>query len=291
MQTASVLTPRRAAAEWVWPALAGSLLLLAFWPTLVELVSEWIARPEYGHGFLMPPVAAWLLWLNRGQLRRAEQKPSLAGALLLVPCMLLLLLGEMKLSWFLKPYAFVASVGCLIWALYGKAVLRICLPSLLVLLLMCPLPGRVQRDLTLPLKRTAALFATGLLDVTGIHATLEGNLIHLPGLESLWVADACSGIRSLISLASLAVVAAVFWPAPWPVRAVVVASSVPVAVLVNGLRLWLTGFLSVHVSPEAARGFFHLAEGFGMFAIAAVLLATWAWLLALLVRPAEGGKA
>lgn len=260
-------------------AVTGGLVVAAFAPTAVELVREWILRPEYSHGFLMPLVAAWVLWERRKELAALTPAPSLWGALLLVPSLAALLLGELKLFWFLKPYALVATLGSLVWAYYGWRGFRACLPALVVLLLMCPLPGRVQRDLTLPLKRTAALFATGLLDLSGIHATLEGNLIHLPGIDTLWVADACSGIRSLISLFSLAVLACMFWKRSWVLRVLVVLASVPIAVLVNGGRIWLTGWISVRWGPEAAQGFFHFFEGMVLFLVGGLLLIGWAALL------------
>jgi exosortase len=119
-----------------------------------------------------------------------------------------------------------------------------------------------------------------MLDLTGIQATLEGNIIHLPGIDRLWVADACSGIRSLISLGSLAILAILVWQRHWSLRLAVLVASVPIAVFVNGLRIWLTGLLSVQYGPEAAQGFFHFFEGFVLFAVAALLLLGWAALLA-----------
>jgi exosortase len=278
--TVQSLGARADRAHRISMGLAAGLLVAAFAPTLVELVRAWIERPEYSHGFLMPVVAGWLLWERRDQLAALEPRMSMSGILLLVPALAMLLLGEMKLSWFLKPYAFIGSLGALVWTFYGWRGVRACFPVLIVLLLMCPLPGRIQRDLTLPLKRTAALFATGMLDLTGVHATLEGNIINLPGIDRLWVADACSGIRSLISLGSLAILAVILWKRHWLLRAAVLVASVPIAVLVNGLRIWLTGLLSMKVGPGAAQGFFHFFEGFVLFAVAALLLLGWAALLA-----------
>jgi len=263
-------------------ALTGALLVAAFAPTVVELVREWRLRPEYSHGFLMPIVAAWVLWERRKELASLTPTPSLYGVLLLIPSLVALLLGELKLFWFLKPYALVATLGALVWAYYGWRGFRTCFPALVVLALMCPLPGRVQRDLTMPLKRTAALFATGMLDLSGIHATLEGNLIHLPGIDTLWVADACSGIRSLISLFSLSILACLFWKRSWILRLLVVAASVPIAVVVNGGRIWFTGWISVRWGPEAAQGFFHFFEGLVLFLVAGLLLVGWAVVLGLM---------
>ena len=259
--------------------LSVGLLIAAFGPTMADLVKSWIDRAEYSHGFLMPPMAAWLLWERRRELMRLSPAPSALGVVLLVPCLALLLVGEMRLFSWIRAPALVAACGALTWSFYGGKGVRLILPALVVLALMCPLPARVELALTLPLKRIAALFATGMLDLTGIDASLDGNMIHLAGIDALWVADACSGIRSLISLFSLAVLACLVWERHWLLRLVVVASSVPVAVLVNGLRIWLTGYLASAVGPEAAEGFFHFFEGIALFGLATILLFLWAMLL------------
>ncbi|MGQ0613234.1 MAG: exosortase C-terminal domain/associated protein EpsI [Planctomycetaceae bacterium] len=264
--------------------LLGGLLVAAFLPTMVELFREWIDRPEASHGLLMPPVAAWLIYERRHQFARLRRGDSAAAsaaqllaALAIIPAMAILLLGEMKLSWYLKPYALVAALVAAFAGLYGWRALRPALPAVVALLLMCPLPGRVERDLTVPLKNLSAILATGMLDLSGFQTTLEGNLIHLPGIESLWIADACSGIRSLISLVSVAILACLVWRRSWLLKLLAVLSCAPIAVFVNASRIWLTGFLSVRVSPAAAQGFFHVFEGFLLFAVAALLL--WGWTL------------
>jgi exosortase len=226
-----------------------------------------------------------MLWSRRREVLAAAGSPSIVGALLVLPCVALLLLGEMKLSWFLKPYAFVGALGATAWALYGRRLLAAAAAPWLILVLMCPLPGRVQNALTVPLKQTAALFATGMLDLTGFPVTLEGNLIRMPGIHDLWVADACSGIRSLISLVTLAVLACVAWRRPWPLKAAVVLLSIPIAVVVNGLRIWVTGVIAAKWGPSAAESFFHFFEGFALFAFAGLLLWGCAVLLDRLFRP------
>lgn len=255
------------------------LLAVAYAPTFAFLWRSWTHLPEYSHGFLMPPLAAYFTWQRREQFARLAPAPSLWGVLLLVPCLLFLLVGEMDFLVTLRPFTFVGALGAILWALYGWNGVRPALPILVVLLLMCRLPGPVESGLTTPLTRSAALIATGLLDVTGIPATLDGNLIHIPGMDRMWVADACSGIRSLISLTCLAILATLFWQKHWLVRLAIVLAAAPIAVVVNGIRIWLTGYLSVHVSPAAASGFYHGVEGVIMFVFAGLLLWVFAMLL------------
>ena len=259
--------------------IAGLLFAAAFGPTIVDLVHSWWTRPNYSHGFLMPPVAAWILWERRDQLRRLKPAYSMLGLLLLLPCLAALMMGEMRLFAWIRAFALVAGLGALVWTLYGWKGFKAVFPALLVLGLMCPLPGRIENAVTVPLKNTAALFATGLLDLTGFQASLDGNMINLEGVDTLWIADACSGIRSLISLLSLAIMVSVVWRRHWLLKVVIVLSSIPIAVFVNGLRIWLTGYLAEKVGHEAASGFFHFFEGVALFAAAAALLGAWAWLL------------
>jgi exosortase len=276
---AAIGPSRTGRAAWTAFATLAALSLVAFAPTLAELVSYWSGTPEYGHGFLLPPVAAWLLWRDRDALSRVDPRPSAWALGLLLPSLALLLLGEMKLSWFLKPFAFVGTLAALVGATVGLRAVVAALPAFVALLLMCPLPGRVQQGLLLPLKRTAALLATGLLDLTGVPASLDGNLIQMPGIADLWVADACSGIRSLIALATLAVIAGLLLRRGWLMTTILVASAVPIAILVNGLRIWLTGTIAYRSGREAAEGVFHFFEGFALFAVGALLLLGWAALL------------
>jgi|GEM_PF-555070 len=270
--------------------LLGGLLLVAFGPTLVEMGRVWLERSEYGHGLLMPPVAAWMIWERRHKLAALRARPglreswfALLAAFALLPLCALLVLGEMKFSWFLKPFAFVGALAACIGVRYGWQGLRALLTPLIVLLLMCPLPYRVMMWATIPLKRYATVLATGLMDLSGLNVGLHGNMINVPGIDSLWIADACSGLRSSVSLVSIAIIACLFWRRHWSIKLVVVASCVPIAIVVNSLRIWLTAMLSVHVSPEAAQGFFHEFEGFVLFGFAAVCAFGWAWLLHLIL--------
>jgi EpsI family protein len=266
-------------------AMLAVLLLLAFAPTLLEMGREWFGHAEYGHGVLMPPVAAWMVWGRRARLKalrrtgRASPWVELSAALALVPLGVLLLLGEMRLSWFLKPFAFVGALAACIVILYSWEGLKALLAPLFVLCLMCPIPWRVLVGITLPLKRHATVLATGLADLSGLDAGLEGNLIHVPGISSLQIVDQCSGVHSLVSLVSLALLGCVFWRRHWLLKAAVVLSCAPIAVVLNALRIWMTALLSVHVSPDAAQGFFHLFEGFLFFVAGALVLLGWARVL------------
>jgi exosortase len=263
------------------------LLFVAFGPAIADAAWIWWNDPDYGHGLLLPPFAAFLLWQRRRDLAALEPRPTLLGPLLLFLCLPVLWIGELDYLSSLRPYALVGSLGALTLSLYGRRGLSVVFPALLVLFLACPLPDTVESWITVPLKQSATLLAAGLLDVVGIPSSLEGAFLHVAGAERLWIADACSGIRSLMALTAVAVIGCLFWRRHWLVRVVVVLSAVPIAVLVNGLRIGLTGWLSAKVGPEAATGFFHTTEGFLLFVVGAALLLAWAAVLgALFRRPA-----
>lgn len=284
------------AVQRIQALILGGLLAAAFAPTLGEMAREWFKHPEYGHGVFMAPVAAWMVWDRRRQLASLRRNGygvglALAAGLLLVPLGVALLLGEMKLSWFLKPFAFIGALAACIAILYGRQGLRELAKPLVVLAMMCPIPWRVLVWMTLPLKRHATVLATGLIDLSGLQASLQGNLIHAPGMTTMWIADQCSGVRSLVSLLSVAVIGCLFWKRHWLVKLVVLVSCIPIAVIVNSLRIWVTAMLSVHVSPQLAQGFFHVCEGFVLFGVAALVLLAWAVLLHRLLPRAAGAAA
>ena len=267
-------------ASWRWLAVGFGLLAVAFAPALVRTGHTWIENPEYSHGILMPLVAAWLLFERRRDILRLTGGTSVWAIPILIVCFLAMLLGRFDFLTSLSAFAFVAALGALILAFAGWRGVAVFLPALIVLLLACPLPGRLQQAITLPLKEVSSQLAVGLLEVSGIPTYLEGVMIHLEGTDSLWVADACSGIRSFISLVSVAIVACLAWQREWGVKLCIVLAAVPIAILVNGVRIWLTGWLSVHVGPEAAAGAFHFFEGFALFAVAGLLLLGFAGMLA-----------
>jgi len=126
--------------------IALALVLVAFAPTIPELVGEWIDRPEFSHGFLMPLVAGWVLWERRSTLRSLPRRDSVLGWGIVAVSMAFLLLGEMKLTFYLKPVAFVLSLFGLVWAFRGWQGVRAFAPAFIPLCLMCPLPGRSSAD-------------------------------------------------------------------------------------------------------------------------------------------------
>jgi exosortase len=259
-----------------------ALVVLAFAPTILRTAGIWWENPEYSHGLLMPLVAAWMAWSRRDRLRAMHSGTSLWAVPALLLGLAIRITAELQVAASLAPFAFVGSLGAVVLAFAGWRGLRVCFPVLVPLLLACPLPVQAEEALTLPLKGLSAEIAAGLLHLFGIPTFLDGNTLHLEGASSLWVADACSGMRSLLSLLSLAILSFLVWERHWSLKALVGVAAVAIAIVVNGLRIWTIAMLSVKVSPAAAEGAFHLLEGFVLFAVAGLLLLGFVWILGVL---------
>lgn len=264
-------------------ALALSALLAVYAPILRHLALHWWYVPDYNHGFLVAPLAAWFAWDRRAALRRAPIAGSWLGVLPLLAGAASLAIGRLGVELMSMRTGFVLAVIGLVLLVLGSRVTRILAFPLGFLFLMIPLPESLLRVVAFPLQLLSAKVAVASLHGLGIPALLEGNIIHLAQTE-LFVEQACSGIRSLMALVTLSVVfAAYFQRRPFE-RVVLVASTVPIAVAVNALRVTLTGLLAHGLGEETATGIVHDLEGVLTFGLALALLLAEAKLLERLAR-------
>jgi exosortase len=171
----------------------------------------------------------------------------------------------------------LAAVGLTVWYIGWRQVTRWWLPFIL-LGLSIPLPELILSRVALPLQFIASHIGAGLLAWRDIPVRLSGNVIQIPGHE-LFVAEACSGLRSLTALLSLSVLLGAITLRHWSSRMALVAAAIPIAILLNGVRVFLTGFLVYFVDPKLGEGFMHLTEGWMIFVVAFVLLGGVSWLL------------
>jgi exosortase len=173
---------------------------------------------------------------------------------------------------------------------YGwRQLLHWWLPVIL-LVLSIPLPDIVTSSLALPLQLRASRWGAALLEFRHVPANLSGNVIQLPGRQ-LFVTEACSGLRSLTALLSLGVLVGGLWLRHPAGRILLVLAAIPVAMVVNAFRVFLTGFLVYFVSPDLGEGFMHLSEGWLLFVIAFLLLGAFTWVVAGVERWAAERKA
>jgi exosortase len=260
---------------------AGLAFFVCFWRPIVTLGRDWWSDPDAGHGLLLFPVAAYLAWKS-GIV--AQPKPQRAwGLALLVLSVVVRFLSGLAAELFTMRLSLIgAAMGLLVYAYGVRQVLRWWLPWLLVLLSV-PLPAVVLGSLALPLQRTASRWGAWLLALRNVPVRLAGNVILLPG-QSLFVTEACSGLRSLTALIALGVLVGGLWlRRPWS-RVILVLLAIPVAMVLNAIRVFLTGFLVYYVAPGLAEGFIHLTEGWVIFVMAFAILGAFALGLAALER-------
>lgn len=260
-----------------------ALATLVFAPILYYMVLHWKGVADYSHGFLIAPLAAYFAWERRDRLRRAPVEPSWWGILPLALGALALAVGRLGVELTSMRVSFVLTLIGLNLLLLGWPMFRILAFPLCFLFLMVPLPQSLVNVVAFPLQLIAADLAVSTLQFFGNPVLREGNIIHLPGTQ-LFVAEACSGLRSLMALGTLGVVFAYFFRKSWIERAILVASTLPIAVIVNAFRVWLTSWLTLHFGNDMASGVIHQTEGFFTFALAFALLLLEARLLRLLQR-------
>ena len=260
------------AANAAWEVAVISLLIgILYGGILVGLVADWMNDPNYSHGFLVPLFSGFLIWRSRRALSRLPVRPSWWGLPAIVMSLCVLVVGKLGAEFFLMRSSLVLLLASLVLYFCGWRWLRALLFPLAFLFLMIPIPAIVYAQITLPLQIHASRMASWLLALSGVPVLREGNIIQLPAM-TLEVAEACSGIRSLISLIALAVIYGYFLePSVWR-RLVLVAAAVPIAIAANALRIMGTGLLVQFWSPDAGTGFFHVFSGWLIFVLAMLML-------------------
>jgi exosortase len=242
------------------------------------MVQHWDAVADYSHGFLIAPLALYFAWERLPQLKRARVEPSWWGLLPLLMSTTTLVIGRLGTELMNMRVSFVLALIGLVLLLWGRQVFKILAFPLFFLFLMVPLPQSLVNIVAFPLQLIAADWAVDILYQLRIPALREGNIIHLPE-TTLFVAEACSGLRSLMALITLGVVFAYFFRKSWGERIIIVASTIPIAIIVNGMRVALTGILTYRFGEKAAEGAIHEFQGLITFGAAFILLLALAGLL------------
>ena len=252
-------------------AIAAIAFLALYWQVLAKLIHDWSRDENYSHGFLIVPIALYFIWERRESLMQAEAKPSVLGLGVIVMSLLTLMAGTLGAELFLTRVSLIGMAAGIVLLVFGTEHLRILRFPIGFLLLMIPIPGILFNQITFPLQLLASRFGELALRFMNIPVLREGNVINLAN-TSLEVAEACSGIRSLISLLTLGIVLGYFTDSRASVRLLIAVSTVPVAIAANALRVAGTGVAAHFVGPEAATGFLHTFSGWLMFVAASALL-------------------
>ena len=238
---------------------------------IAKLVYDWMNDGNYSHGFLIVPIAAYLVWERRTRLTAEPIKPSAFGLVILGGSLATLGAGILGAELFLSRVSMIGVVaGVVLFTMGWRALRRLAFP-IAFLLLMIPIPAIIFNQIAFPLQLLASQAAEFTLSGLGIPVLREGNVIVLAN-TSLEVAEACSGIRSLISLVTLAIVYGYFTDKRVWARLVLALAAVPVAVFANGVRVAGTGVAAHYYGAAAAEGFFHTVSGWTLFVVAFVML-------------------
>jgi exosortase len=273
---------RRFEVQAVLPVVATAITFAVLFARPINmLVRDWWTVPEAGHGLLLAPIAIWLAWRSGID---ANAKPNRsAGIVLLVFAVLIRLAAGLAAELFtMRGSMVIALAGLTVYQFGFRQLVRWWLPFALICLSI-PLPELVTQALALPLQFKASQMGAALLEMRNVPVRLSGNIIHLPGRE-LFVTEACSGLRSLTALLSMAVLLGALVLRTPLARVILLLLAVPVAIVINGLRVFLTGFLVFFVSPSFGEGFMHLTEGWLLFLVSMSIIASVAWASAGLER-------
>lgn len=266
---------------WQILVLCGVLAWL-YAPILGHLVAQWNRDPNYSHGFFVPAFSLFVLWQGRKRLRGLPLHPSWSGLVVLAGALFVLMAGVLGAELFLSRVSFLLAIAGLVVLVYGWNYLGAALFPWLFLLFMIPIPNIIFNEITFPLQLLASKAAAWTLPLMGVPVLREGNVIQLPAM-ALEVAEACSGIRSLMSLATLAVIYGYLLEPRKPIRVALALGAVPIAVAANSFRIVGTGLLVQYWDPEKAEGFFHAFSGWLIFVVSLALLfllhrmLQWAW--------------
>jgi exosortase len=266
----------------------GLLILVCYAIEVKSLFIEWMVNDDMGHGFFVPIVAGYIIWQQRDEFKAMPAQTNWWGLALVFLGAAQSIVATLGVELFLARTALIVTLTGVIWTVGGAAILKKVAFPLLLLCFMVPIPAIIFSKITFPLQIIASEFANGALTLLGIPVLREGNILELPN-QKLSVVEACSGIRSLLSLTFLALVYGHFFEKKTWIRLTLFIATVPIAIVANGSRVAITGILS-QIKPELAEGFFHESTGWVIFMLALGILLVFHKLLRagtrLVARPA-----
>jgi exosortase len=266
------------------------LVTVLFAPVLKQMVVQWWQDPDYSHGFVVPLFAGYVLYQRRNKLQDIALEPRNIGLLVIVGAIALLLAGTLGAELFVSRFSLLLLFAGILIYLAGWKMLRAMAFPLAYLVLMIPLPAIIYSQVTFPLQLLTSRLSSSCLELLGIPVLREGNVLVLPNY-ALEVVEACSGIRSLISLIALAVAYSYFAERRNWVRMALVVLMLPIAVASNALRVIGAGVLTYFWGPRSAEGFFHLFQGWLIFIAAVLCMLLAHWLLSHLAPLRREGRA
>jgi exosortase D (VPLPA-CTERM-specific) len=265
-----------------------ALALWLYWSTLAHLVGQWWSDPNFSHGFFVPLFSAFVIWQERDRLARIIPRPSWSGLILLAAGLAVLVVGRLGAELFLDRSSLLLVLAGVVILFLGWNLFRAAWFPWAFLLLMIPIPTILFNQITFPLQILASKVAAEILPLLGVPVLREGNVINLPAMP-LEVAEACSGIRSLMSLVTLAIIYGYLLEKRLWVRWLLALAAVPITVAANDVRIIGTGLLVQYWDPEMAEGYFHASWGLITFVVSLIMLYALHGLIRLLF-PEKGSE-
>ncbi|HWB16273.1 MAG TPA: exosortase A [Vicinamibacterales bacterium] len=242
-----------------------------YWPVITKLVHDWLHDDNYSHGILIVPLAAFFVWERRRRLAMTPDAPRVWGLAVVVFGLVMLLAGQLGAELFLGRASMLFVLAGAVVFLRGTAALKVLTFPLAFLVLMIPLPAIIFNQIAFPLQLLASRAGEAALSLSGIPVLREGNVIVLAHI-TLEVAEACSGIRALVSLLTLGIVYGYFTDDRAGVRTIIALATIPIAIVANAARVAGTGIAAQYFGERAAQGFFHTFSGWLVFVAAFAML-------------------
>ncbi len=272
---------------WAW-AIIVFVFIAIYYPIVPRMISDWDADPNSSHGFLIPFVSAWFAYKAWPEIKDMKLKPSFLGIIVILLGLLTLAFGVTVHELFTSRSSLIIILSGLVLTFFGMNIFIKLLLPLGFLFFMVPVPVTLYDALALPLRTIVTIFATEGMQACGIPVLREGNIIIMPNV-SLEVVEACSGMRSLISLIALGTAYAfLLLEGTWR-RVVLIISTIPIAVFTNIARVFITGVLARYYGSSVAEGFLHDFAGLVVFAVALVLTALIGFILTKITFNKNGG--
>lgn len=279
-------SPGKSALFWLVLVLVGVSLGLIYYDGLTFMVEEW-GRPEYSYGYIVPFIAAFMVWRDWGKLRAEDVTARWLGLPIVLVSILLYMAGQLATIYTLVQYSFILTLFGLCVAFFGWRNMRHLWPAIAFLWFMIPLPSFLYAQLSAKLQLISSSLGVALVRLAGISVYLEGNVIDL-GTYKLQVIEACSGLRYLFPLMSFGFLFAYLYRGRIWQKGVLFLSTIPISVLMNCFRIGVIGILVEYQGNEAAEGFVHDFEGWVVFMACVGLLFLEVWLFAALDRSSGG---
>ncbi len=271
---------------WMAFGLMAVLLALLFQDGLTSMLAAWSSKEEYSHGYLIPIITLFLIWLKRDELQQVSFERSWVGVIVVLLGVGIYFLGELSTLFIIVQYAFLLTLYGLVLALMGWRAFRVVWVPLLYLLFMIPLPDFILNNLSNELQLISSKLGVAFIRACDISVYLEGNVIDL-GIYKLQVAEACSGLNYLFPLMSLAFLVAYLFKGAWWKKAVIFLSSIPITIVMNSFRIGVIGVLVENWGISMAEGFLHYFEGWVVFLLCTALLVAEVWLFARFSLPRQ----